>query len=238
MRIAAILLFVFCLVAGPLAAQFDPRAPIPDGRCVLVVASRPSVDDSRAYIAGMAQIPPFTQVFPSSNGWYAITVGSLTTAERDATMARWKAQGRIPQDSFCTFGADFGPALDWRIAGAGREAARQGPRLVNGRLEVPNADGTVSLRDLADGTRRTRHPDGVITGTQRYSNVDYIGMPSLTGGFARWVTDVDDRIDALAADILDPEEIGEFAVTGRDRSYEGRILLRLQVLEIIAEDRR
>ncbi|MGR3435555.1 MAG: hypothetical protein ACU0CO_11815 [Shimia sp.] len=85
---------------------------IPAGECVLVVASRRTVPEARAWVRANVADRRFVKGFRASNGWIAISVGTLDEVERDPVIARWKASGRIPRDSFCTEGTTFTAYVD------------------------------------------------------------------------------------------------------------------------------
>ncbi|MGY6697708.1 MAG: hypothetical protein ACXIUW_17010 [Roseinatronobacter sp.] len=84
------------------------------GTCELIVASRPNFSAARAYIRANIQDTRFTRIFKSSNGWYAISIGSLRSHEEKSVMQNWKASGRIPQDSLCSRGQKYLAEYNWR----------------------------------------------------------------------------------------------------------------------------
>lgn len=232
------LLPALIMTAAPAAAQFDVLSPIPDGRCMLVVASRQTLDEARDYIDTLSPRPDFVQVFPSSSGWYAITVGSLTAQERDRIMPAWKESGRIPQDSYCSSGSGFGAPVDWR-AETGPVMAPGGAEFTaDGYLRVPRPEGGYYRRRLRDGQISYEAADGTITTIAFATNVGYDDLPSLSDVYDGWAQDLETRVDTLAEDILAPGEMASFGTVGSDLGYFNRTLLRLTMLELIAERRR
>lgn len=82
-----------------------------DGQCAVVVASRDSLDAVKAYLAEQHLDPEKTAVYPTSNGWYAISVDVIALQTAKKTLNQLKAKGSIPQDSFCSTGKTFRPAI-------------------------------------------------------------------------------------------------------------------------------
>lgn len=80
---------------------------IKPNECALVVASRPTVQDARAYVVENVQDRRFVMGYMSENGWIAITIGTLKPHEVDPTLKRWKASGKIPMDSYCSTGTKY-----------------------------------------------------------------------------------------------------------------------------------
>lgn len=96
-------------VAMPLFAE-----PFPNDECAVIVASRQTLDEVRAYINDNITDKRYISVYPSQNGWYAISVGKLKPNLADTVMANWKASGKIPNDSFCSNGDKFADAIAWQ----------------------------------------------------------------------------------------------------------------------------
>ena len=85
---------------------------IKPNECVLVVASRPTVQKAREYIIANIQDRRFMKAFKSENGWIAISIGTLKPHEVEPTLKRWKASGKIPQDSYCSTGTKYVGVVD------------------------------------------------------------------------------------------------------------------------------
>lgn len=77
------------------------------GECTIVVASRQTIREVKSYINENISDKRFLKVYKSENGWYAITIGELKKGEIEPILSKWKASGKIPQDSFCTRGTKF-----------------------------------------------------------------------------------------------------------------------------------
>ncbi len=82
--------------------------------CALVVAARPTVSEARNYAASQIADKRFLTGYRSKNGWVAISIGTLKPHEREPVMTKWKASGRIPEDSYCATGSAFVEAIDLR----------------------------------------------------------------------------------------------------------------------------
>ncbi len=83
----------------------------PTDVCALVIASRQSTAEVAEIVAAIPDRRN-VRVFLSSNNWYAITVGILRPGEADAVIDRWKAEQRIPNDSYCSDGTRYLYELD------------------------------------------------------------------------------------------------------------------------------
>lgn len=86
---------------------------IEPGTCELIVKSEPSLDSARSYARSIDDTR-FVKIFESSNGWYAISIGSLKSHEEESVISRWKASGKIPNDSRCSTGEKFIAEYNWR----------------------------------------------------------------------------------------------------------------------------
>lgn len=80
---------------------------IPDNTCALIVASRQTKADVKAYIDENITFTKYVTLYQANNGWYAIALGFLKDNESKSVMRRWKNSGKIPYDSFCTHGDRF-----------------------------------------------------------------------------------------------------------------------------------
>ena len=80
---------------------------IPNDSCALIIASRETKSDVKAYIDENITYTKYVTLYESNNGWYAIALGFLKNYESKAIMRQWKNEGRIPSDSFCTHGNKF-----------------------------------------------------------------------------------------------------------------------------------
>lgn len=83
------------------------------GNCLIVAASRRTLDSALDYIEGLASRSD-VRLFRSSNGWFAITVAEVPDWEADARIAALIRRG-YPRDMFCSSGSRFGREIDWVI---------------------------------------------------------------------------------------------------------------------------
>lgn len=125
-----LLVVLFCLNALPSQAQYYPSNPIPRDHCIIVIASRPSLAEAVGYIRNHSFINSafpsrqpyrhnimvnntrtFTDVglsiYKSSNGWYAIAIGSTPKTYSDLSIRNWRKHKHFPSDSFCSSGKKF-----------------------------------------------------------------------------------------------------------------------------------
>lgn len=94
------------IVVPFLSGEAYAQSLLPRGECALIVASRSTISQARAYTKGISD-KRHLQIFKSSNGWYAISIGTLKPSEVEPVMARWKASGKIPKDSLCSSGKRY-----------------------------------------------------------------------------------------------------------------------------------
>jgi hypothetical protein len=121
----------FAFFALTSASPSIAQSLVEPGTCELIVASRPNFSAARAYIRANVQDTRFTKLFESSNGWYAISIGSLRPNEEQSVMQSWKASGRIPQDSLCSTGGNYVAEYNWRdgsLIASANSNTRQAPR--------------------------------------------------------------------------------------------------------------
>ena len=97
-----LLTITFCLWSTTtISSEF-----VPDNECALIVASRQTIGEVNEYIATLDDTRHLA-VYKSQNGWYAISIGTLEPHQIQPVMSKWKSQGKIPYDSFCSKGTRF-----------------------------------------------------------------------------------------------------------------------------------
>ena len=84
----------------------------PNGQCAIVVASRQSIDDARAWIFAN-RWEDEANVYASRNGWYAISVALVDTSVASAVLERGKSTGVLPSDAYCSTGESYLRQVDW-----------------------------------------------------------------------------------------------------------------------------
>ena len=80
---------------------------IPNDSCALIIASRKTKMDVKAYVDENITYTKYVTLYESNNGWYAIALGFLKNHESKSIIKQWKRDGKIPNDSFCTHGDRF-----------------------------------------------------------------------------------------------------------------------------------
>ena len=63
---------------------------IPDNTCALIVASRQTKADVKAYIDDNISYTKYVTLYEANNGWYAIALGFLKDKESKLIMTKWK----------------------------------------------------------------------------------------------------------------------------------------------------
>lgn len=85
----------------------------PNGQCAIVVASRQSLVEARAWIMANGWKKEAI-VFSSSNGWFAITIGVVDASIAPSVLQRGKAAGSLPNDAYCSTGNSYVQRVEWR----------------------------------------------------------------------------------------------------------------------------
>ncbi len=90
---------------------------LPNERCYITVASRPSLEDAQTFIHGRLNDTSDVRVFRSDNGYYGITFGITSRVRADLRLAELKAIGAIPNDAYCNSGRRYVAEVAWRRSG-------------------------------------------------------------------------------------------------------------------------
>lgn len=104
-----------CAGLFPSTSQAD--VTFPRGSCAVVVASRSSIAAAQDWIEEnrWGNLP---SVYLSENGWYAITVTVIEQGQATAHLRAAKADGRYPQDAYCSTGESYVREVSWRGGGS------------------------------------------------------------------------------------------------------------------------
>lgn len=153
----------------------------PNGECAIVIASRPSVVQSRAYILenGWANL---ASVYQSANGWFAISVALVQTDKAAEVLNSRKAAGYYPQDAYCSTGQKYVRQVNWQEA-----------------MDVPTPSGELwsdfDARPLSAGDKRFLQAALAMQG-------DYSGL--LDGAWGRGSQGALERYTAREFDTSEP----------------------------------
>ncbi|NOX73108.1 MAG: hypothetical protein GXP03_05660 [Alphaproteobacteria bacterium] len=99
----ALLLFVALGLSNtPLSAQ-----PASDGDFWIQVESQNNIRKTKSRAQIFARDFPDTRAFQTKTGWYAIVIGPMDEASASKELARLKAAGKVPTDSFISSGATY-----------------------------------------------------------------------------------------------------------------------------------
>lgn len=80
---------------------------IPKNKCALIVASRKTKKDVKAYIDDNITNTRYLNIYKSNNDWYAISIGFLKRSQHKSIINQWKKIGKIPSDSLCSSGSRY-----------------------------------------------------------------------------------------------------------------------------------
>lgn len=89
----------------------------PIGQCAIIVASRQSVAEVRAWIVANSWEKE-AAVFSSANGWFPISIGVIDASLAPNVLQRGKSTGRLPADAYCSTGKNFLREVEWWSAQA------------------------------------------------------------------------------------------------------------------------
>ena len=115
-------------LACPTAALAEFVRP---GDCAIIVASRQSVTDAFSYIRDNAI--DAAAIYASSNGWYAISVGTIPNTGSGDFVASLAGRAAIPPDSYCSTGEAYVSVAWSRPA----DTASQSSSSTTASLEAP-----------------------------------------------------------------------------------------------------
>lgn len=148
---------------------------IPSGWCAVTIASRPNLQEAVNFVALLprGQLHE-VEIYPSSNGWFAISTRRVPQAQANAALAQGKAAGLYPDDAYCTTGARFGAPADWRhlrrtitvrvaydTTGSGYMNLRAGPGTNYASLARMNNGTRVAVLETSGAWGRVRRSDGL-----------------------------------------------------------------------------
>lgn len=88
----------------PLIVSQAMAFEFPNNECAVIIASRETIPEINQYIAEHQLNKNRLRIFKSQNGWYAISTGMVSRNTADKQIAKAKARGQIPDDSFCSSG--------------------------------------------------------------------------------------------------------------------------------------
>ncbi len=77
------------------------------GRRWVVIGTRPTLDAARNFAGRYASSFPHITIFLTQNGQYAISNGTISYPSEVEIKNQWISQGRIPGDSFLSYGRSF-----------------------------------------------------------------------------------------------------------------------------------
>ncbi|ARE42384.1 hypothetical protein RGUI_4358 (plasmid) [Rhodovulum sp. P5] len=96
-------------LCAALITQQAPAQIVPEGMCAVTVASRPTLEDVRAYVEN--DLPDTfkstLRVVQTRNGWYAIMIGDVPAESFERRKSDYMAQGLVPADTYCSAGKGF-----------------------------------------------------------------------------------------------------------------------------------
>lgn len=92
------------LIAFPGLAHSE--VSFPRDTCAVVVASRPSIAETRSWIDENWRGPE-PAIYLSQNGWYAIAATTVPIARSASHLNTAKAEGRYPGDAYCSTGEAY-----------------------------------------------------------------------------------------------------------------------------------
>ena len=97
---------VFLAFGFASATEASAQSFFEDGKCAIIVASRKSESEVRAFVNQNRSMGDF-YVFLAKNGWHAISLGVITLNKAPGFLERNKARRSIPEDSYCSTGKGY-----------------------------------------------------------------------------------------------------------------------------------
>ncbi|PYG33294.1 trypsin-like peptidase domain-containing protein [Pelagimonas varians] len=168
-------------VVTPPPAQTSPQVVngnyrLSNSQCYIVTASRPSIPEAIAFANQWFSGRSGVRIFKSSNGYYGITVKTVSKSNADWQINNLKSQGAVPSDSYCSSGRLYVAEVLWQ--GGNAHVPTPTPAPSNRTMYVANNnDGGLNVRpgpgtnypyftEINVGTRLS-----VITTSGKWSNV-------------------------------------------------------------------
>ena len=87
----------------------NPRFLAPPNSCHVIVASRRTLPEVRAFASQNPNYLPMMTVFQSDNGWYAISIGPISLKAVGQVLG---PSSPLPDDAYCSTGANYTAILD------------------------------------------------------------------------------------------------------------------------------
>lgn len=127
------------------------------------VEARPTLTEARDRAAAFADRFDNVAGFSLGNGWYGIVLGPYSPGQAQTELARLRASGAIPGDSYIAFGTTFGNQF-WPPEGARTEAVA--PRENDAPLVLVQ-DDPVPLNAPDETLAEARASEAALTRTER-----------------------------------------------------------------------
>ena len=113
---------LFLIVGLASMTSFAAKAgPFARDHCGVVVASRPTMTEARAWISQNYRPQSVLTAHRAGNGWIALVDGEIPSEGAKSRLNLMKRRGDIPQDAFCSTGENFGRGI--KIVARGTSAA-------------------------------------------------------------------------------------------------------------------
>ncbi len=114
-------------------------------KCYIVTASRSSISEAVSFAKQWFPGRSGVRIFQSTNGYYGITVKTVSKSSSDWEINQLKSQGAIPGDSYCSSGRRYVAEVLWQ--GGGAQAPIQTPTPNTRIMYVANnKDGGLNVR--------------------------------------------------------------------------------------------
>lgn len=145
-------------------------------QCYIVTASRPSIAEAVSFAKQWFPGRSGVRIFQSTNGFYGITLKTVSKSSSDWELSQLKSQGAVPSDSYCSVGARYIAEVLWQGGGASLPPSNPSPSTYT-MYVANNKDGGLNVRpgpgtqypyftEIRPGTKLT-----VIGTSGKWSNV-------------------------------------------------------------------
>lgn len=85
--------------------------PFAEQQCALIIAARKTLDEVKIFAAENNLSLNKISVYPTRNGWYAVSVALIDITDEKSLLTKLKKDGKVPSDSYCTAGKYLKPAI-------------------------------------------------------------------------------------------------------------------------------
>jgi len=105
---------------------------LPSDKRLIVIASRQTIEEANSIAEFYRKTFKNTSIFSTSNGWYAITIGTISYPQEKYLLNQYISQGYIPNDSRLASGKGFVGTISRGTTGGNGNSSTSNQTTTNG----------------------------------------------------------------------------------------------------------